>query len=114
MKLPGKVASGSGRSQRMCTAVSVNLVRVGAFALAFLTPIGVVHADSSGEWKSGKEAYEKVCAYCHEKGVGPAIKGRGAPPEYWAVVRYGRRAMPPFRSTEMSDEVLTQVMDYIK
>lgn len=74
----------------------------------------VVLADGSGQWKSGKEAYEKVCAYCHEKGVGPAIRGRGAPPDYRIIVRYGRRAMPQFRAAEISDEILGQLMEYIK
>lgn len=83
-------------------------------AFAFLAPTGIALADSSGEWKSGKEVYDKVCGYCHDKGVGPAIRGRGSPPEYRAVVRQGRRAMPPFRSSEISDEALVKLLDYVK
>lgn len=83
-------------------------------SLACLMATGAVRADGSGKWKSGKEVYDKVCAYCHEKGVGPAIKGRGAPPSYRTIVRYGRGAMPPFRSTEISDEALAKLMDHIK
>lgn len=85
-----------------------------AFSLTWLFSAGLVHADSSGEWKSGKEVYDKVCGYCHETGVGPGIRGRGVPPEYRTVVRQGRRAMPPFRSAELSDEALAMVMNYIK
>jgi len=84
------------------------------FSLAWLCWAGLAHADSSGEWKSGKEVYDKVCGYCHETGVGPGIRGRGVPPEYRTVVRQGRRAMPPFRSAELSDEALAMVMNYIK
>lgn len=87
----------------------------GVLSLACLVSTGIARADSSGEWKSGKEVYDKVCGYCHETGVGPAIKGRGAPPEYYrAIVRHGRRAMPQFRAAEISDEVLTKVLDHIK
>lgn len=83
-------------------------------SLACLLSAGAARADSSGEWKSGKEVYDKVCGYCHDKGVGPAIKGRGAPPAYPVIVRHGRGAMPPFRSTEISDEALAKLMVYIK
>lgn len=86
----------------------------GVWSLACLMSAGAARADGSGEWKSGKEVYDKVCAYCHEKGVGPAIKGRGAPPAYRVIVRHGRGAMPPFRSTEISDEALAKLMDHIK
>lgn len=86
----------------------------GVLSLACLVSTGVARADSSGEWKSGKEVYDKVCGYCHETGVGPPIKGRGAPLEYRAIVRYGRRAMPQFRSAEISEELLTKLMDHIK
>lgn len=86
----------------------------GILSLACLVSAGVARADSSGEWKSGKEVYDKVCGYCHETGVGPQIKGRGAPLEYRAIVRHGRRAMPQFRSAEISDELLIKLMDHIK
>lgn len=97
----------------MITAISDG-VKVVCLALACLGPTGFAWADSSGEWKSGKEVYDKVCGYCHESGVGPVIKGRGAPPAYRVVVRYGRGAMPPFRAAEISDETLAKLMDYIK
>lgn len=90
------------------------MVMAGSLALACLVPTGSAWANSSGKWTSGKEVYDKVCAYCHEKGVGPAIKGRGAPLAYRVIVRQGRGAMPPFRATEISDEALAMVMEHIK
>ena len=42
--------------------------------------------------------YAKVCSYCHDKGIGPAIVGRQLPTVYIEnVVRHGFRAMPSFR-----------------
>lgn len=97
----------------MSTGIS-RWVMGGSLSLACLMSTGAARADSSGEWKSGKEVYQKVCAYCHEQGVGPVIKGRGAPLAYRLIVRHGRNAMPQFRSVEISDEDLAKLMDYIK
>ena len=48
--------------------------------------------------------YAKVCGFCHDKGVGPAILGRELPVAYIEnVVRHGFRAMPSFRSTEIDN-----------
>lgn len=38
---------------------------------------------------SGHRYYEKICAKCHEAGVGPNLKGRGLPPSI----------SPPLRAT---------------
>ena len=71
-------------------------------------------ADGSGKWKDGKEAYEGVCAYCHETGVGPALRGRNAPNDWTNIVRNGLRAMPPFRRAEIDDATLAKLMEHIK
>ncbi|RIK94744.1 MAG: cytochrome c, class I [Burkholderiales bacterium] len=79
-------------------------------ALALATIASSALADSSGKWQSGQEAYAKVCAYCHEANVGPVIKGRNLEVDYVRhMVRYGNRAMPSFRPTEIDDETLTQI-----
>jgi mono/diheme cytochrome c family protein len=65
-------------------------------------------------WKDGTEVYAKVCAYCHDQGVGPVIRGRALPPVYIRnVVRNGNRAMPAFRAAEIDDETLSKVAEYI-
>lgn len=94
--------------------VSLNSIARGTVTLALMAVAGLARADGSGEWKTGQEVYEKVCGYCHERGLGPVIKGRGAPPEYRLIVRSGRRAMPAFRSSEINDQALAQLMDYVK
>jgi 4-cresol dehydrogenase (hydroxylating) cytochrome subunit len=65
-------------------------------------------------WRDGSEVYAKVCAYCHEQGVGPAIRGRALPPVYIrTIVRNGNRAMPSFRAAEIDDESLTKLAEYV-
>jgi len=74
-----------------------------------------VLADARGQWKDGKEAYEKTCGYCHEKGIGPKIKGYGRlPADIIKTVRSGRNAMPAFRQTEIDDATLAKLAEYIK
>ncbi|MCK0506139.1 c-type cytochrome [Aromatoleum anaerobium] len=54
--------------------------------------------------------YEKVCSHCHEANVGPVLKGRQLPVAYVErVVRYGNRAMPSFRPSEIDDAALVDV-----
>lgn len=82
--------------------------RLAVLALAAIASSAL--ADSSGKWQNGQEAYAKVCAYCHEANVGPVIKGRNLDVDYIRhMVRYGNRAMPSFRPTEIDDETLTQI-----
>jgi len=70
---------------------------------------GTTHADA-GQWADGAQVYQKVCAHCHEMGVGPLIKGRNLPPLYIErVVRHGNRAMPSFRPTEIDAVALADV-----
>jgi mono/diheme cytochrome c family protein len=66
------------------------------------------------EWKDGAEVYAKVCSYCHETQVGPPIRKRELPPAYIrAIVRNGNRAMPAFRASEIDDESLSKLAEYI-
>ncbi len=65
-------------------------------------------------WKDGAEIYAKICAYCHEAHVGPQIRNRELPSEYIRrVVRNGNRAMPAFRPSEIDDESLIKLADFI-
>lgn len=63
---------------------------------------------------SGHRYYEKICAKCHEAGVGPNLKGRGLPPEYFAAIaRNGFNAMPAFRVTDIDDATLQSLGEYL-
>jgi mono/diheme cytochrome c family protein len=70
--------------------------------------------ESSPGWKDGAEVYAKVCGYCHDAGVGPALLGRQLPPPLLtAFARNGIRAMPAFRAAEIDDAALAKVAEYI-
>ncbi len=71
-------------------------------------------------WNSAQEAYTKVCAYCHNTGVGPdsvkikiegeeGIKFRAD--SIVQVVRSGLNAMPAFRKTEIDDKTLRELAE---
>ncbi len=84
---------------------------VSCVALAITT---AAHADNSAQRLDGQNTYNKICAYCHDAGVGPVITGRKLPLEYVrTIVRIGNRAMPSFRESEISDEMLKQVAQLI-
>ena len=71
-------------------------------------------AEQGFAWKDGAEVYTKVCALCHESNTGPAVRGRGLDPMYIRlIVRNGYRAMPAFRASEIDDEVLEKLAEYI-
>lgn len=83
-------------------------------ALPLMVLAGPAAADGDGVWKNGENVYAKVCGHCHEKQVGPQIKGRQLPAPYiTAIVRNGFRAMPAFPASFIDDNALQQVAEYI-
>lgn len=93
---------------------TINTVRM-LIAVCMSAAATVAAADSSGEWQSGQEAYDKVCSYCHDHGIGPLIKGQATLPELvQLMVRSGSGAMPAFRRTEIDDKTLAEIIAYIK
>ncbi|RFC31412.1 MAG: Cytochrome C oxidase, cbb3-type, subunit III [Candidatus Nitrotoga sp. MKT] len=96
-----------------------NLVTHFVFVIVFITANSAWSASKeiAGQghvWKDGSEIYSKVCAYCHEERVGPRILKRKLPSDYiQSTVRSGRRAMPAFRSSEIDDESLTKLAEFI-
>ena len=63
---------------------------------------------------AGQQFYQKVCAKCHEAGIGPVITGRGLPEiVYTTFVRNGNRAMPAFRVTDIDDATLKELATYL-
>lgn len=63
---------------------------------------------------AGQQFYQKVCAKCHEAGIGPVITGRGLPEiTYINIARNGNRAMPAFRVTDIDEATLQQLAAYL-
>lgn len=72
-------------------------------------------AGSDGQWTSGNEAWEKVCARCHAAGVGPELRGRKLPAVYVKVIaRNGFRAMPAMPASALDEATLDQIAAMIE
>ena len=62
----------------------------------------------------GQQFFQKVCAKCHETGIGPVITGRGLPEAtYVYMARHGQNAMPAFRVTDIDDATLQELAKYL-
>lgn len=83
------------------------------WGLAFLALASVQPATAQSV-NAGQQFYQKVCAKCHEAGIGPVITGRGLPEiTYVSIARNGNRAMPAFRVTDIDDATLQQLATYL-
>lgn len=62
----------------------------------------------------GQQYYQKICAKCHEAGVGPVLLGRELPEATTLyMVRHGLNAMPAFRMSDIDDATLKDLAAYI-
>jgi len=98
----------------------VNVSRIHAALVAGLAALALPGAaaaadqasQGAGQWASPLQLYTKVCAHCHESGVGPVIKGINPDPAHYVrTVREGRKAMPPFRTTDIDDAMLQRLAE---
>lgn len=90
------------------TVIALSLIAAAVYPSA-------ARAGSDGTWKSGAEAYEKVCARCHQAGVGPELRGRKLAAAYTKVIaRNGMRAMPAMPATAVDEATLDQIAALIE
>ena len=96
------------------------LLSVSALGAGLMLTAGAVVAQSQSGPQSptvegqGKRYFEKVCAKCHEVGIGPVLTGRGLDPLFYTtIVRHGNRAMPAFRMTDIDDATLQDLGIYL-
>ncbi len=77
------------------------------------------HSASAGENPAADDVaasvYRTTCGYCHDHvGVAPTITGRKLPSILTeTLVRSGVGAMPAFRETEISDDELKLLADWL-
>lgn len=95
-----------------------------ASTLAMVAGIGIVAGigfaapkepeDTAFRYKDGADVYANSCHFCHDTKIGPTIKGRGLDPLYIGyIVRHGNAAMPAFRISEINDQELEMLVDYV-
>jgi len=86
----------------------------GAILLALGFAASAQAAGPAADQDKGRRFYEKVCARCHEAGIGPVLLGRGLPPAiFTTIARSGLNAMPAFRVTDVDDDTLQAVAEYL-
>lgn len=84
-----------------------------ALALAGHAP-GALAQQPGPQISKGQQFYQKVCAKCHEAGIGPVITGRGLPEAtYVYMARNGLNAMPAFRISDIDDATLQELAKYL-
>lgn len=89
-------------------------------ALACLVGLGLL-AGSAPAWAQspGEEAYTKVCVTCHgpegRGGLAPALTPMTYDTDYvLAIVREGYGQMPPISARELSDDEVSQLVEYLR
>lgn len=98
---------------------------------AFENPKPAMTKEQWEAMSKGQQVYERWCSHCHDPGTGPhpgtqmLALSRGSeysvikendylPPDYIkTVVRNGLQMMPPFRTTDISDDELEALADYL-
>lgn len=75
---------------------------------------GALAQQPAPQISKGQQFYQKVCAKCHETGIGPVITGRGLPEAtYVLMARNGLNAMPAFRLSDIDDATLQELAKYL-
>lgn len=75
---------------------------------------GALAQQPAPQISKGQQFYQKVCAKCHEAGIGPVITGRGLPEAtYVYMARNGFNAMPAFRLSDIDDATLQDLAKYL-
>src|SRR5262245_25148414 len=94
-------------------------MRVLMLNLAVLSVMSGAGMTSQKDAPPGKVPFERVCATCHgpnaEGAQGPKIAGIEIEyEEFLAKVRHGGGEMPAISQSQMTDEEVKQVFDYLQ
>ena len=99
--------AGAAQAQAAASAASTA-------ATAAAGPATAANSATTSDLNKGEVFYAKVCGRCHETGIGPVLRGRGMPAAFYiAFARNGMNAMPAFRVTDVDDETLAAVAEWL-
>lgn len=74
--------------------------------------------DTAADVTAGRAVFDQHCNACHPgggQGAGPALRGRNIPAErITTVVRQGAPGMPAFAETQINEQQLTNLVQYIQ
>ncbi len=97
--------------QSLCTGLALSFVVCSATADKTTNDVST----ATPEKRQAISVYRATCSYCHDhEGIAPKIRGRAIPPALTkTLVRVGLGAMPTFRKTEISDEELEALANWL-
>lgn len=89
-----------------------------AVVIATVVTLGIAfplrHAEAGAKWQSAAQAYQEICSYCHDTGVGPTLRNHPLAASFVQhVVRHGFNAMPAFHRADIDDHTLHQLATLI-
>lgn len=85
-----------------------------ALAVAALLACSGVHAQSAGEWSSPEQLWRATCRYCHDNAIAQELRGAGlASQAIVTAVRVGPKAMPSFAPSQISNQELEQLAQWL-
>jgi len=98
----------------MTEEIALKLKIASTLGLAALALTLAQPAAAQVQVSQGQQFYQKVCAKCHEAGIGPVLLGRGLPETTFIhFARHGNGPMPAFRLTDIDDATLRELAAYL-
>jgi mono/diheme cytochrome c family protein len=87
---------------------------VGHAAALAIIGAGTCFAQSAGQQRDPNRIYAITCHYCHDNGIGPALKGANFLPERIRLaVRQGYASMPAFMPSDITDAELAALVQML-
>ena len=85
---------------------------------SLLRPLNPLRPSTSGDVAAGKQVFEQNCNACHPgggQGAGPALKGKNLSADrITRQVRNGGEGMPAFSPSQISDQQLNNLVQYVQ
>ncbi|MEL1251294.1 c-type cytochrome [Aurantiacibacter gilvus] len=97
----------------MALAIGLSLV-AGSRLVAASSVEASAQATYEIEPREPEYLYARTCGYCHGHNIAPIIRGRSLPPAVIeSIVRSGMGAMPAFKPTEITDNELDALAEWL-